>query len=881
MSAPRTPQKSRTHTTPPRPLTPGVPRVKGATASPQVRAALAALRKSRHASASSPSPADAHLEWSVKEEGKLIEAASKSGRLNLASRNLSAIPPLVYSALLPRSSTYHPSNRNPSQYRREPQPDLTLAVDGGEERAAAWYEQQDLRTLNLANNELESVGDELGGFEELEILDLHNNLLSTIPASVGYLVHLTSLSLAHNRLVAFPTQILNLRHLRELSLAHNQLTHLWAKDWRAQLEGVLPAPEASPSATPESASGREESFWDSFPSSPFKRTATDASTSTAPFPFLTSFSAAANPLSTEALTLPGFELPPRLVALDLSACGLSDSAVPPVALGTLSALKELDLSANELSDKLFSTSIFPVPASPARLFPSLETLCLSLNPLDSLESPEVFLASSVGRPVSYIGLPHIIENLVRNEERRTGRRIGVPDGAGDLKELRVLVRECPLRAEQQRRRARFPATASSASRAPPAVAAPVPAPAAVTAEGAAAGRSQSPSPPPSPSPAPVATPGTPARRRPVVLETWEVEAAAGLSTPGARRRAAALQAQRERAEAAARRAEEEERARAGREEEEQEEMTRRLREVKVGEKDKEKDACALQHEEEQPTSPRRERSEQGSPPPYSPRTPPPAVPTPSLRAPPPVPTRTAAPVEAEREADPTDPAIELVSSAFARSQAKSTVVLSGRGLAALPVPTSGAVPRALSAPSHADFSRNALPFVPLPALTAWGWAASLRVLNLANNRLAALEVLAAMPADGGALFPSLDALDLSGNFLPSHVTSPFPPSSPTSTLAVAEDGTVPLLGALAALCPALSTLSLRGNRLTTLSGVGALLLPSTDAPLGVRGIRRLDLAENRLRSADDLVAVAERFERGERAAWRCDELDLSMNDVAA
>ncbi|BGP42614.1 hypothetical protein JCM10449v2_006626 [Rhodotorula kratochvilovae] len=937
MSTPRTRQRTRTgildspSATPPRPLTPGVNRIKGtagATASPQVRAALAALRKNRQASTDSPSscsPADAdpfaipahasssswsrngsreasqsstaessatsthegddlHLEWSVQGEGKLIEAARRSGRLNLASRSLSAVPPLVYSALLPRSSMYHPSNRIPSHYRREPQPDLTLAVDGDEEeRTTAWYEQQDLRTLNLANNEIEIVGDELGGFEELEVLDMHNNLLSAIPASLGYLVHLTSLSLAHNRLASFPIQILNLRHLRELSLAHNQLTHLWAADWRAQLDEVLRPPEASPSATPESASGREESFWDSFPSSPFKRAAADAPSSTAPFPFLASLSLAGNPLGDDALTLPGFELPPRLVSLDLSACGLSDRAVPPAVLGAPPALKELDLSANELSDTLFSPALFPPPSSSARLFPALDTLSLSLNPLDTLESLEALLSSSIRRPVAYVGLPHIVDNLVRNEERRTGRRVGVPEGdeqAAGARELRVEVRECPLRLEQARRRARFPATASSAARAAEQSAQaaapakePMPAPAAVEART----RSPSPSPPPSPSPAPapVPAPGTPARRRPVVLEDWEVEAAAGLSTPGARRRAAALKAQREREEAA-RRADERERRERDKEEEE---MARRLREVRIGEKEKEKEAAAPPREDSPPASPARERSEQGSPPPYSPRTPPPAPLVSAGPVPTPAPAAAAAPVpvQAEREADPADPAVELVSSAFARSQTKATVALSGRALSALPVPTSGAVPTALSAPSHADLSRNAFSSVPLPALTAWGWAASLRVLNLSNNRLAALEVLAAAPASGSALFPALDALDLSSNFLPSHVV---PPSASPPLPAAAEDGTVPLLAALAALCPALSTLSLRGNRLTSLAGVDTLLLPAgSDA--SARGVRRLELAENRLRGVEELVAVAERIEAGARGAWRCEELDLSMNDINA
>ncbi|GAA5916270.1 hypothetical protein JCM8208_001720 [Rhodotorula glutinis] len=964
MSAPSTPRKPRTaalHTgaaSPARPSTPSsrVPKsTAAATASPQIRAALAALRQKRPPSSDSvaspslapapdqfstparaststrpdhgareagmprdvlngdgeeeqPEEGEVVLEWNVKGEDKLIEAARKTGRLNLASRGLSSVPPTVYSSLLPRSSLYHPSHRNPSQYRRGPQPDLSMAAseEEGDERTPAWYEQQDLRALNLANNEIEQVGDELGGFEELEVLDLHNNLLSSIPASVGYLVNLTSLSLAHNRLAAFPLQVLNLKHLRDLSLAHNQIAHLWAADWRAQLDDVLVPPEQSPSATPESNSGRDQpSFWDSFPSSPVKRSAAavqGASSTTAPFPVLATMSLAGNPLAHDALAAPGFELPPRLVSLDLSACGLTDRGLPPHVVGTLSALRELDLSANDLSDELFSGALFPSSTSspspePPRLFPSLDTLTLSLNPLDSLDSLEAFLYRDVRRPTTYVGLAHVLDNLVRNEERRTGRRIGVPAPAsagvdvGEGKELSVFVRECPLRLEQARRRARFPTTATSAAR--QAAAAPVAAPGACSEKHEpASSRGASPSPPASPSPVGTGT-STPLRRRPVVLEDWEVEAAAGLATPGARRRAAALKVQAEREERERRASEAEEelgRKRVAAEEREpvrrrQEELEKKMGAVKLGERD-EKRAASREQEEEQGGGTTDEPSDQGSPPPYSPRSPPPAAvaaPAPASASASPHVAPTPSPA---READPSDPAVELVAPAFSRGQTKSTVVLSGRSLSYFPAPTTGAPPAALTSPTHADLSRNLLPTLPLAALATWGWGASLRVLNLANNRIAALEVLGAGSAGPAPLFPALDSLDLSNNFLPSSIASPFAPSSSSSLppgIVVDETGNIPLLAALAALAPSLSTLSLRGNRLTSLSGIGALLAPSNVVPgSSPRGVRRLDLAECRIRAVDDLCAVAERYdadEGGARASWRCDELDLSMNDI--
>lgn len=35
-----------------------------------------------------------------------------------------------------------------------------------------WYEQEVLRSLNLSNNELASLDEEVGGFEDLESLDV-------------------------------------------------------------------------------------------------------------------------------------------------------------------------------------------------------------------------------------------------------------------------------------------------------------------------------------------------------------------------------------------------------------------------------------------------------------------------------------------------------------------------------------------------------------------------------------------------------------------------------------------------------------------------------------------------------------------------------------
>ncbi|GAA5892343.1 hypothetical protein JCM6882_003643 [Rhodosporidiobolus microsporus] len=1023
MSVPRTPTKPRTASplspAPSRPTTParaagGVARTKaagpgGVTASPQVKAALAALRKQRQASSSSslnnePSTSDspqdpfmtpakpAHerqrtssssatastssggggstagrasspakgkarrdevlLEWAVKPEDKLIEEAKKTGLLNLASRELAAVPPSVYSSLLPRTSSYHPSNREPrSAFRRDRQPDLRIASfadDEDAERAAAWYEQQDLRSLNLSSNEIGELGEEIGGFEGLELLDLHNNALPALPPSLAWLTHLTSLNLSHNRLSSFPLALLNLRLLRDLNLAGNQLTRLWpSNSWKDALADVLTPPGASPSATPESpertrnglGGGGGESFWDSFPSSPFHRKNNKLdglphpSQSRAPFPLLTTLSLAENPLARDAF-LPSagggdaregetgvFDLPPRLTNLDLSECGLVDGAVPPEVFGRLRHLVELDLSRNDLADDLFAADLFPSPppttsaaaaGSAPLLFPSLRTLDLSLNPIDSLFSLEAFLTARVQRPISYAGLARPVQNLIAAEERapgRRGRRIGVPlptgdgdEGTAEGPEVCVKVAECLLREEQVRRRRAFPESEASRARerereeekrregeTTAALAAglssTVPPPTARI-------RSLSPSPPPSPSPTPATSsapsaaasarapaPATPTRRPPVVLEDWEVEAAAGLTTPAGRRRAAALAA-REREERREREKRERERQK------EEEEVESRLRDVKIGKEE----------EEERTVDASTSRSASVSPPPYSPRAPSPSAPAPepaaaaSISSPQPaasapssLPSSTPAPAA---EASPSDPAVALLSSALSLSSAgRSSLTLTARSLTAFPVPTTGSPPSSLAPPSSVDLARNAFPAVPLRGLEVWGWNLALKSLCLSRNRVAALEVLGSSAAGATSFFPHLETLDLSHNWLPSTVSSPFP----------AEDGTtIPLFDALARLAPALVTLNLHHNRLTTLDGIATLVLPpppsssssssASSSPPGGVGVKHLNLSENKVADVEGLVEAAKGYAalRGaaERGRWRLEDLDLSSNDIA-
>ncbi|GAA5862397.1 hypothetical protein JCM3774_002503 [Rhodotorula dairenensis] len=1025
MSAPNTPIRPHVRSQSPAVRARGVgnapsPRsTAAATASPQIRAALAALRKSRptplaessnladspsstprkdarfstpvrqrsapeheHAAAAREEDIDdmgdeppVQLEWKMTDEASMVERAKRTGRLNLASRGLTAVPRQVYSALVHHSSPFHPSRRQPFDYRREEQFDFSIAAiddddynseqDSSEAAAAAptvpWYEQQVLRSLNLANNELEAVGEELGGFEDLEFLDLHNNLLTTVPSSLAFLHNLTSLTLSHNRLSAFPLELLNLTSLRELSLAHNELTTLWPVDWRDRLEGAIQAPDISPSATPE----RAERFADVFGLA--RGRGVDGGP---PWPNLTSLSLAGNRLG-PTLQQPDFQFPAHLASLDLSDCGFVDSDIPIELLGRLTELVDLDLSRNQLDDHF--PSLRPASSTTPReqsrcLFPSLERLHVAVNPIESLERLEAFLTEHVSRPIDYLGLPKVVENLVRNQERRDRRRLGVPfaqpggdatttaspqaapsparasapDVESDAAELpgsslQVDVRECFLRKEQARRRALFPPTASSLARERterlqrlrgPQAPNPVPATDQVALEEPA--RPVSPGVPISPTsstfdPNFVAdqasfgggvaqsdSPSTPTRQRaPIVLEAWEIEAAAGLSTPAGRRKAAA-RAAREAEQAAA--AEEEKRRRQQEEEAAVAEAEQRRRGEEELKKEKARDdeqkADELADlmrgvkldssredrevpddaEEEEDDDMSNDSSLEPPPPEYSPRSPSPVRPPAGVS---PAPTVKDESGGIDSTTDAEDPALAAVLSAVTRSAGKTSIHLASRNLSSLPRrsrPVSSAYHQEdeLAPVTHVNLSHNQLTTMPCAVLHEWRSTRLLRVLDLSKNRLAGLDLVrsSALPAfpaaaagSGEPLFPVLEVLDLSNNHLPSQVAG--------------EEGggggvPVPLLAALASLAPALSELRLRQNRLTDLSGIADLVTgsssSSSSSSLGpdcqkrrMRRLRILDLGENRIADLEALCAAA--ASSSASSSWRCDELDLSMNEI--
>lgn len=658
--------------------------------------------------------------------------------------------------------------------------------------------------------------------------------------------------------------------------------------------------------------------------------ASSSSPAPPPLPNLKILSLEGNRLGT-TLQQPGFAFPARLASLDLSDCGFVDSDVPIQLLGRLSELAELDLSRNQLDDH-FPSSLHAYSATAttteALFFPSLEKLHVAVNPIESLEHLEAFLTARVSRPINYFGLPKVVENLVRNQEKRDGRRIGVPvkndsrlpasvdeksasgaveavpppdDPQVPVTPLEVDVRECFLRNEQARRRALFPPTASSlardrAERLQRARGGPHAGTSSMAENGSQeVSRPASPGLPISPTSSTFDphfvqastvegsssdSPSTPTRRRQVVLEAWEIEAAAGLSTPAGRRKAAA-RAAREAEQAAAVAAEEEEK-RWREQEEEAAERTRRKEQIEQEAGDQKANELAdlmrnvklddAREDREVPDDDEAEGSmdESVDPPPYSPRSPPRSslpVPSPAVVL---APTLNLANGGGSIEDDAQDPALALVLSSITRTAGKVSINLASRALSTLPPRSSRSSAASgsneLATVTHIDCSQNQLTKLPCAVLHGWQSTRALRVLDLSRNRLATLDLLSTA-AENDNLFPCLEVLNLSSNALPSTVTR------------ADDEAPIPLLAALASLAPSLSELTLRQNRLTDVSGIENLVTgPSSSSRLErKRRLRVFDLGENRISDLDALCAIAD--DRIAVSTWRCDELDLGMNEI--
>jgi Leucine-rich repeat (LRR) protein len=83
-----------------------------------------------------------------------------------------------------------------------------------------------LKILYLNNTQLESLPDTIGGLESLEVLYLMNNKLASLPDTIGGLTSLQLWYLDDNQLTSLPDTIGGLTSLKILYLENNQLTSL-------------------------------------------------------------------------------------------------------------------------------------------------------------------------------------------------------------------------------------------------------------------------------------------------------------------------------------------------------------------------------------------------------------------------------------------------------------------------------------------------------------------------------------------------------------------------------------------------------------------------------------------------------------------------------
>ncbi|KAM5147832.1 leucine-rich repeat-containing protein 40 [Mantella aurantiaca] len=133
----------------------------------------------------------------------LINAARKSGQLNLSGRGLTEVPASVWRINVDTPEEAH-SN---------------VQFEG----ADRWWEQTDLTKLILANNKLQSLSQDIRLLPALVVLDVHDNQLSELPSVIGELVNLQRLNISHNKLKSLPEELAELQNLKNLLLHHNQL----------------------------------------------------------------------------------------------------------------------------------------------------------------------------------------------------------------------------------------------------------------------------------------------------------------------------------------------------------------------------------------------------------------------------------------------------------------------------------------------------------------------------------------------------------------------------------------------------------------------------------------------------------------------------------
>ncbi|KAM0791766.1 hypothetical protein ACM66B_004030 [Microbotryomycetes sp. NB124-2] len=400
------------------------------------------------------------VQWGGKSTSKLINEAKRTGRLNLSARSLTRVPQQVYTALLHSSSEWYPQTaEHDSPSAAASRVDLTFGRTNQDSDAVAWYEQTELTSLSLANNEIDQLEETIAGFESLQTLDIHNNLLTSLPTPMIHLGALTTLNLASNKLTEFPALLTQLASIRELDLSSNKLRTLWASDWKARLKSTIRDGARSRPGTPTRDGGN--AFYESFPSSPVKKSSRPSEPSltlpddSAPWPNLVTLKLNNNPLERDLLARDEFKFPHGLRTLDLSACYFDESKIPFKVFARLQHLRTL-----RMTDCGFRIGLGAQDVQDKDVLSNVQELDLTRNEFNSLE----FVDSLFGpnRRINFVGLDKTVDKLVKGKHRlmlahKTGRQFEEVDSdeedddeTGEIVE--VIVWGNPLKDEQARRR---------------------------------------------------------------------------------------------------------------------------------------------------------------------------------------------------------------------------------------------------------------------------------------------------------------------------------------------------------------------------------------------------------------------------------------------
>lgn len=440
--------------------------------------------------------------------------------------------------------------------------------------------REELHTLQLSNNELQSIPDKLAEFRGLKRLELHRNNLSTLPSTLFQLSALTNLTLARNGLTAFPHCLLALDNLVTLNLSHNKIQTLWNDAYVASARSERQAWDKENAA-------QENGVWAGLsPSKKDRKPLAAASDEKVPMRSLRTLDLSYNRISNAVLGIPDLanrrnrpaeasagetsvvRLPTGLRTLNLGhnnirgpvsvalfkdlasledlglqGCGIGDDVFAPggatePAKQTLSSLSVLDLSGCELDDLSKVEALFGSPR--------IQSFDQAMGNVDAAPSAQEQVGPSQGMPARH---------LVRVLNRPTSANIGKIEDCASVKVLCLLLEGNPLREEAfrqkrggrsaspEKKQSASPATlGTSASKsvlptpaaaAAAGVSAPPPAKTASAAPSIAAGASQL---PPKPQ---------------IVKEDWEILAESGLNTELGRRKLRIEQARREQEAAAA------------------------------------------------------------------------------------------------------------------------------------------------------------------------------------------------------------------------------------------------------------------------------------------------------------------------------------------